>query len=76
VSATGIAAQVSASEFEAYYASMSAAVPDDAYFELIIFGSWPGTGALIAVSRGLRVLPPLRMPWCRTLTGGTGRTGG
>jgi hypothetical protein len=43
-----LTAQVSAAEFEGYYSAISAAVPDDAYFELIIFGSWPGTGACAA----------------------------
>lgn len=37
--------QVSAEEFESYYAHISCTVQDDALFDMIVFGSWPQSSA-------------------------------
>lgn len=63
--------QVTAPEFEDYYADLSAGIPDDAYFDLVIFGCWPSSlaaprpgelGSRLAGARDSKANPHITAP--------------
>lgn len=49
IDGSAVQVQVSASDWEAYYASLSPAIPDDALFELWLYGSWLPAGATLHI---------------------------